>query len=81
MKSLFQLLREEDEAIRDYEIYQNGYEYFSKIDVSEHVALEYKKKANIVKGEVASVRKEICEYLRTIGILGKEITDDKKRES
>lgn len=81
MKSLFQLLREEDKAIRDYESYQEDYEHFSKIEAPEYMALEYKKRAKIDKDEIASARKEICEYLRVIGISGKEITDDKKRES
>lgn len=80
MKSLFQLLREEDKAIRDYESYQEDYEHFSKIDAPEYMALEYKKRAQIAKGEIDSVRKEICEYFILIGIAGKEIAKDEKRK-
>lgn len=81
MKSLFQLLREEDKAIRDYESYQEDYKHFSKMDAPEYMALEYKKRAVLSKNEIDSVREEIGKYLKIYGITGKEIVKDEKNES
>lgn len=81
MKSLLQLLREEDKAVQDYQSFQEDYECFSKSDATKHIALEYGRRTKIAKDEIAFTRKEICEYLRLIGISGKETTEDEKGES
>lgn len=79
-KSLLRLLKEEDKTIREYESYQEDYEHFSKIEGFECISWEYGKRAQFAKSEIDSVRKEICEYFKLIGIAGKEIMEDEKRK-
>lgn len=80
MKSLLQLLREEDRAIKNYESCKEDCEYFSEIHAPRNISLECEKRANNAKGEINSVRKEICEYFKLIGIM-EESAGNEKREN
>lgn len=66
MKSLLQLLKDEDKAFKEHEARKQGFDNLAKNNVSPAMILEFKRLVDDEKKRLDKARKEIREYFSVI---------------